>query len=152
MLIFDLDGTLIDSRADLAKAVNLARADFGLTMLSLDDVVSMVGDGVYNLMRRAVPGLAKPEDVEKAVAAMQRHYREHLLDETCLYPGVAETLAALKSDWRLAVVTNKPEAAARHICDALGIGDCWTRYRGRPLSAAGTAAAALEMAISAVGS
>ncbi len=123
MLIFDLDGTLIDSRADLAKAVNLARADFGLATLSLDDVVSMVGDGVHNLMRRAVPGLAKPEDVEKAVAAMQRHYREHLLDQTRLYPGVAETLAALKPDWRLAVVTNKPEPAAQHICDALGIGD-----------------------------
>jgi len=126
MLIFDLDGTLIDSRADLAKAVNLARADFGLATLSLDDVVSMVGDGVHNLMRRAVPGLAKPEDVEKAVAAMQRHYREHLLDQTRLYPGVAETLAALKPDWRLAVVTNKPEPAAQHICDAWASAICWT--------------------------
>lgn len=123
ILIFDLDGTLIDSRADLASAVNLTRADFGLAALPLADVTVMVGDGVYNLMQRAVPGLLRPQDIEEAVAAMQRHYREHLLDQTFLYPGVAATLAALKPDWRLAVVTNKPETAARSLCDALGIGD-----------------------------
>ena len=122
ILIFDLDGTLVDSRADLVDAVNLTRADFGLAPLPLADVIAMVGDGVYNLMTRAVPDLARPHDIEEAVAAMQRHYRDHLLDQTRLYPGVASTLAALKPDWRLAVVTNKPEAAAQRICAALGIG------------------------------
>lgn len=122
-LIFDLDGTLIDSRADLTCAVNLTRADFGLAPLALAAVTSLVGDGIYNLMNRALSDLAKPWDLEEAVAAMQRHYRDHMLDQTCLYPGVETTLRVLKDDWRLAVVTNKPEAEARKLCAATGLGE-----------------------------
>lgn len=123
ILIFDLDGTLIDSRADLALAINLMRADFGLPPFSLDTVVSMVGDGIQRLMTRALHDLHTPWEMETAVAAMRRHYQDHLLDETKLYPHVAETLAILKNNWRLAVATNKTTSEAKKICQQLGIAD-----------------------------
>lgn len=120
-VLFDLDGTLVDSRADLATAVNLVRADFGLEPISVDRVVSYVGDGVRTLLARALADLPGA-DLTEAVARMRGHYLAHMLDETLPYPGVAEGLARLAAaGFVLGVVTNKVEEPARHICAALGL-------------------------------
>ena len=120
-LILDLDGTLIDSRADLALAVNLTRAELGLETLPQAQVVSYVGEGVRKLLIRAIP--ERPECLEQALALNQRHYRAHLLDHTALYPGVAAALETLqRRGTRLMVVTNKPREFTDLILDGLGIG------------------------------
>lgn len=118
--LFDLDGTLIDSREDLALAVNLTRQDFGLLPKSTPEVVACVGEGVRALIERAIP--EKPELWKAMLECQRAHYLAHCLDNTKLYPGTAEMLATLRAEgWRLAVVTNKPGPVTRHILDGLGI-------------------------------
>lgn len=115
--LLDLDGTLVDSREDLWRAINHALARVGLPPRSLEEVTSFVGEGAAKLVARA---LAPREDLlEPALAAWWEHYRIHLLDSTRLYPGVAEALAG--AGRRLAVLTNKPGAMARQILDGLGL-------------------------------
>lgn len=118
--LFDLDGTLVDSRADLALAVNLTRQDFGLPPRSLDEVVACVGEGVRVLIERSCP--ERPELWDEMLVRQRQHYRAHLLDRTALYPGVAATLEALAgAGWRLGVVTNKPSPVTLPILEGLGI-------------------------------
>jgi phosphoglycolate phosphatase len=121
--IFDLDGTLVDSRHDLATAVNLMRRDLGLPGLSLETVVGFVGDGMRRLVERALRAApASTADVDQAIALLRGHYSEHLLDQTVLYPGVLASLEALsRHPGHLAIVTNKPTEPARRICAGLGI-------------------------------
>ena len=117
--LFDLDGTLIDSRADLACAVNLTRKDFGLPPLPLDSVTCCVGHGVANLLLSTIPELPAAE-IDNTLAIYRAHYRAHLLDETRAYPGIPELLQHLRADGhRLAVVTNKGRAASLAILDGL---------------------------------
>ena len=113
-ILFDLDGTLIDSAADLAMAVNLTRRDFGLPPKSLPEVISAVGNGVRKLLERTIPECA--DRMEELLARQRKHYGDHLLDQTALYPGVEETLRRLAgAGHRLGVVTNKPAAAISSI-------------------------------------
>jgi phosphoglycolate phosphatase len=113
-LIFDLDGTLVDSRRDLCTAVNLTRADHGLEPLPADLVTSYVGNGAAKLVERSFRGSGI--DVSAALSQYKAHYAEHLADETTCYPGVQATLRQLYSAGiRCAVVTNKPEDATREI-------------------------------------
>jgi phosphoglycolate phosphatase len=124
-VLFDLDGTLVDSRADLALGVNLTRADLGLPPLEAHQVMGFVGDGVRKLLARALPEC--PERLEEALRLNSGHYGDHLLDATVLYPGVAEALDRLRSrGWGLAVVTNKPREFALPILKGLGIADRFT--------------------------
>ena len=120
-LLFDLDGTLIDSTADLAASGNWLRVEHGLPAHPTATIASFVGDGVESLVRRL---LEKPEgDVEAVVEAFKLHYHAHCLDETRLYPGVGATLEALQArGFVMAVVTNKPERISRRILDGLGVG------------------------------
>lgn len=119
-ILFDLDGTLIDSAADLAMAVNLTRRDFGLPPKSLPEVISAVGNGVRKLLERTIPECA--DRMEELLARQRKHYGDHLLDQTALYPGVEETLRRLAgAGHRLGVVTNKPAAATHAILEGLGI-------------------------------
>lgn len=120
-LLFDLDGTLIDSTADLASSGNWLRVKHGLPAHSVEKVASFVGDGIEALCRRL---LERPEGpIEAAVDEFKHHYHEHCLDETKLYPGVAATLEALQArGYMMAVVTNKPERISKHILDGLGVG------------------------------
>jgi len=120
-IFFDLDGTLIDSRADLATAVNLTRREFGLPDLPAGLVASYVGDGLRRLVARAMPErFARLDD---AVTCARTLYGAHLLDRTTLYPGVADALRMLGAHgWKLAVVTNKPCEFIRPILDGLGVG------------------------------
>ncbi|MGH9469005.1 MAG: HAD family hydrolase [Terriglobia bacterium] len=118
LIIFDLDGTLIDSQADLASSVNATRARLGLPDLSEQVITSYVGNGVPALVRRALGGGASEAEIQFAVAFFLEHYRLHMLDHTHLYPGVRETLAALASR-RMAVLTNKPVNFSRAILAGL---------------------------------
>lgn len=119
-ILFDLDGTLIDSRADLALAVNLTRADLGLAPLPQAQVVGYVGEGVRRLVSRAIPEC--PERLEEALGINQRHYQAHLLDQTVLYPGVMEALERFRRRGTpMMVVTNKPSAFTGRILEGLGV-------------------------------
>lgn len=121
-LLFDLDGTLIDSTADLVGSGNGLRARVGFPPLDAAVIASYVGDGVEALVRRL---LVLPEgDVRGHVEAFMLHYREHCLDGTRLYDGVEPALRALAArGYRLAVVTNKPERVSRRILGGLGVDD-----------------------------
>lgn len=119
-LLFDLDGTLIDSTADLVASGNWLRVREGLAALEPGRVTSYVGDGVEALVRRL---LERPEGgVQEDIEAFMHHYREHCLDATHLHTGVAATLEALQArGYVMAVVTNKPERVSRRILNGLGV-------------------------------
>ena len=113
-IIFDLDGTLIDSRKDLTTAINLMRAEYHLPPLALEAVTGFVGDGARKLVERSLQGTTL--DPAAALARFKHHYDLHIADETCCYPGVEETLRVLQSRRvRCAIITNKPEAATRTV-------------------------------------
>jgi phosphoglycolate phosphatase len=123
LLIFDLDGTLIDSRLDLAQAVNAARAHMGAPLLENDLVCSYVGNGAPVLMRRAMGEQASEAEVQEALEFFLQYYRGHALDHTTLYPGVRESLDRLRAAGkRMAVLTNKPVELSRAIVSGLGVG------------------------------
>ena len=122
LLIFDLDGTLVDSKTDLALSVNAVREMMGLGALPHDLITSYVGRGVTVLIRRALGEDATDETVAKATALFLSYYREHMLDHTVMYPGVRETLEAL-SQCRLAVLTNKPVKFSREMLARLGVAE-----------------------------
>lgn len=131
LLVFDLDGTLIDSSLDLALAVNATRAQAGLDPLSLDQVSSYVGNGAEMLIRRALGPGASDGEVTSGLLFFLRYYREHMLVHTQLYPGVREAL----EEWRslgkaMAVLTNKPVVFSRDLVAGLGLGGFFARVYG----------------------
>src|SRR6202035_592431 len=95
VLIFDLDGTLIDSKLDLALSVNAMLEHMGRLPLPHETVYSYVGDGAPLLVRRALGEVSTDDEVEKGLAYFLSYYREHMLDNTVPYPGVREGLALL---------------------------------------------------------
>ena len=117
LAIFDLDGTLVDSREDLFRAVEHALVSLGLPPRTLEEVTGFVGEGAARLVARSVA----PNDhlLEPALAAWRAHYAAHLLDHTLLYPGVASALVSARC--ALAVHTNKPGDMARRILEGLGV-------------------------------
>src|SRR5947208_16891206 len=118
---FDLDGTLIDSRADLTAAVNHVLRGLGLAELPPATLYRYVGDGARVLVERAL-GPEHQDRLEAAVEAFMAYYAAHLLDATRPYPGVEEALAALAARGvACSVLTNKPEAMSRAILDGLGL-------------------------------
>jgi phosphoglycolate phosphatase len=120
VLIFDLDGTLVDSKKDLSSSVNHVRATFHLPPLTEHEISSFIGDGAQMLIQRALGADAAPADVHSGLQLFLSYYRDHMLDESALYPGVYETLGRL-SDFRLAVLTNKPIRFSRTMLEGLGI-------------------------------
>lgn len=123
LLIFDLDGTLVDSRLDLAASVNHALRRMGLAPLSVETVAGFVGDGVQALLTRALTaarGAADPAEVEAGLQVFREHYATHLLDATRAYPGVPEALQALGHK-AMAIATNKPRTYALAILEGLGL-------------------------------
>jgi phosphoglycolate phosphatase len=119
LAVFDLDGTLVDSKRDLCLAVNHALRVVGLPERSLEEVSSFVGEGAARLVERAVAPRLDLRD--RALAAWREHYQEHLLDHTVLFPGIAALLA--RARFALAVHTNKPGQMARKILGGLGVGE-----------------------------
>jgi len=122
LLIFDLDGTLIDSRQDLVNAVNQARAELGLPPIPDQLIASYVGDGAPVLIRRALGPEADEQDVQRALQFFLDYYAEHKLDFTRAYPGVEEALGRLASlQMKMAVLTNKPVGISQAILEGLGL-------------------------------
>lgn len=120
-LVFDLDGTLIDSRRDITTAINRMRGELGLTAIPLAAVVMMVGEGARLLVERALGPGFPPDQVDQALARYLHHYGEVCLDETAPYPGIEEMLVALGPRYPLALLSNKGEALSRRILDGLGL-------------------------------
>src|SRR6266545_422707 len=109
LVIFDLDGTLIDSKLDLAQSVNATRCHLGMQPLDNETVYSYVGNGAPVLIRRVLGDEASEATVQEALEYFLEFYRDHMLDFTVLYPGVQEALGRLRdSGVQMAVLTNKP--------------------------------------------
>jgi len=126
LFIFDLDGTLINSRADIALSLNFALERLHLPTLPENLIADFVGDGVSKLVQRAIHAStgSDPADyqAEALIALFQEEYNLHLLDQTRLFPGTEDALDRLA--WaHFAVVSNKPESFSRRILDGLGIGN-----------------------------
>lgn len=122
LVIFDLDGTLIDSKLDLVHSVNAARGLMNLPPISDALVSSYVGNGAPVLMRRALGPEASEADVARGLEFFLAYYRAHMLDNTRLYPGVREALDRLRdTDAKMAVLTNKPVRFSRSIVEGLGL-------------------------------
>lgn len=120
LILCDLDGTLIDSREDLAAGVNLMRADFGLSKLPTDSVVSFIGNGVKKLLERSLMGSGV--DVEKALPVFKKYYHENMFVKTMLYPTVSEGLERIhKHGLKIALTSNKHEEACHEILLHFGI-------------------------------
>jgi phosphoglycolate phosphatase len=131
LLVFDLDGTLIDSALDLALSVNAACVQMGYPELEHETVFSYVGDGAPMLIKRSLGKGAPQADVDDALQLFLGHYREHMLDNTRLYPGVLESLDAFRAAGKkLAVLTNKPERFSRRIIDGLELTDYFFQVYG----------------------
>ena len=131
LIIFDLDGTLVDSRLDLAGAVNATRRHMGMEALANEQVYTYVGNGAPMLVRRALGEGATEPQVQEALEFFLEYYREHDLDHTVLYPGVKESLDRLRgAGKRMAVLTNKPVRMSRHIVEGLGVGEHFFRVYG----------------------
>ena len=130
LFIFDLDGTLIDSKLDLVHAVNATRVHMGETPLADELISSYVGNGAPVLIQRVFPGATETQ-LAIALRYFLDYYRDHMLEYTVLYPGVRETLEKLDNGQRrLAVLTNKPVRISGAILDGLGVGKHFFRVYG----------------------
>ena len=136
LVIFDLDGTLIDSRLDLVHSVNAALRHIERPELPDDVIASYVGDGAPILIQRALGAEAGDQTlVRKGLEFFLSYYREHKLDHTTVYPGIPEVLAAIRNSpngdpRKMAVLTTKPVIPSRAIVDALGLGQFFSQVYG----------------------
>ena len=141
LVIFDLDGTLIDSRRDLVHSVNAALRHIGRPELPDDVIAGYVGDGAPVLIQRALGGESTDDAlVRKGLEFFLAYYREHKLDHTTVYMGMAEALAAIQKavpsatgngqTRRMAVLSNKPVNPSRAIVEALGLGPFFSQVYG----------------------
>jgi phosphoglycolate phosphatase len=122
LIVFDLDGTLIDSRRDLADAANALIVECGGTPLSEDAIGRMVGEGAAMLVRRVLQA-ARVGDARTAVARFLEIYDAHLLNHTRLYEGMADVVRLARRHARVAVLTNKPTQPSERILAGLGVRD-----------------------------
>ena len=135
LLVFDLDGTLIDSRLDLIHSVNAMLLHIGRPELDGDMIASYVGDGAPALVRRALGDTDDEALLRAALEYFLGYYRLHKLDHTTVYAGIPEVLARLANSSngvqrQMAVLSNKPVNSSRHIVRALGLGDFFVRVYG----------------------
>jgi phosphoglycolate phosphatase len=136
LVIFDLDGTLIDSRLDLVHSVNATLRHMKRPELPDDVIASYVGDGAPALIQRALGDEADDEKlVRSGLEYFLAYYREHKLDHTHLYDGIVEALATIQDSHngrprKMAVLTNKPVHPSRAIVEALGLGNFFARVYG----------------------
>jgi phosphoglycolate phosphatase len=135
LLVFDLDGTLIDSGADLCASVNAMLHHFGRAPLPQAVISTYIGDGVARLVSRALGEPVEAAYLESAVAYFLDYYREHKLDHTYVYPGVFASLDSLRFEpagapRSMAVLTNKPIGPSLAICEALGLSPYFFRIYG----------------------
>jgi phosphoglycolate phosphatase len=121
-LIFDLDGTLIDSKRDLIRSVNAMLLETGREKLTEETISGYIGHGAPLLVSRALGGDAKEEELRRSLQFFLAYYEEHKLDTTSAYPGVVEAIAELdRKQVPMAVLTNKPVRISVRILEALGL-------------------------------
>ena len=135
LLVFDLDGTLIDSGADLCASVNAMLLHFGRTPLPEPVIATYIGDGAVKLVARALGEPVENLILDEAVTYFLDYYREHKLDKTYVYPGVFPALDSLRNSMprsarAMAILTNKPIGPTQAICDALGLSPFFFRIYG----------------------
>src|ERR1051325_8000787 len=136
LVIFDLDGTLIDSRLDLVHSVNAALRHIGRPELPEHVIASYVGDGAPALIQRALGGEQVPDAiVRKGLEFFLSYYKEHKLDHTTVYQGIQDALVSIQQcgngvPRKMAVLTNKPVHASRAIVQALGLGQFFAQVYG----------------------
>lgn len=119
-VVFDLDGTLLDTLEDLASSTNYALGQFGFPLRSIDEVRSFVGNGVRKLIERSLPTAVDERTVDAVLDCFKQHYVGHCQVKTCLYPGVQQLLSVLKSKgYKLAIVSNKLQS---------GVDELYKRY------------------------
>lgn len=129
-VIFDLDGTLLNTLEDLADSVNHIMALHGFPERTVDEIRSFIGNGIPTLIRRSVPAGTDEATAEICTAEMKEYYKAHARIKTEPYDGIAELLSGLKRrNIRTAVVTNKAEPAAKILCDEI-FGDMFTAVIG----------------------
>jgi len=131
LVIFDLDGTLVDSAPDIVWALGAALTEAGVEPPPLDQAKAMVGDGARTLIERALARAGAVRDVDALLARFVAHYRHHLCVDSRLYPGIPEALERLRrAGVRSAVVTNKPGSLARGLLGQLGLTPLFTAIVG----------------------
>ena len=125
-ILWDLDGTLLDTLEDLADAVNFALGEFGYPTRSVEEVRCFVGNGARRLIELSLPGREDDPDVDEALAYYQQYYKAHSRVKTKPYPGVFEALTAIRAKYPVAIVSNKPDAATKALCKEY-FGDVYAR-------------------------
>lgn len=131
LIVFDLDGTLIDSAQDLAISMNATRQHFALPPIDPKLIASYVGNGAALLVKRALPADATEEFNKTALSYFVKYYRAHALEHTRLYDGVREALEQIAAQGHaMAVLTNKPVRISRDILIALGISQHFQQVYG----------------------
>ena len=121
LFLFDLDGTLIDSKQDIASSVNFTMAKLGLAPLAEDLIYSFVGNGVTPLIQQTMEAASASGGPDQALEIFRKHYDEHLLDATEVFPGVREILKRFEGKTKV-VVTNKSQAFSEKILRGLDLG------------------------------
>jgi phosphoglycolate phosphatase len=119
-LIFDLDGTLIDSQRDLIRSVNAMLQDMGREQLHEDTISGYIGHGAPQLVGKALGNNATEAERERALKFFLAYYEDHKMDSTCAYPGVPEALERLAA-FPMAILTNKPVRVSKRILEELGL-------------------------------
>ncbi|HTZ58166.1 MAG TPA: HAD-IA family hydrolase [Acidobacteriaceae bacterium] len=130
LLVFDLDGTLIDSGADLCASVNAMLAHFGRPALPQAVISTYIGDGAARLVSRSLGDPGDSAFLDSALTYFLDYYREHKLDRTYVYPGVFPSLESVRPQRSMAVLTNKPINPSIAICEALGLSPYFFRIIG----------------------
>lgn len=120
LIIFDLDGTLIDSSIDITNAINYSIEPYGGRLLTADETISLVGEGMTRLIEKLMEMNDITADRDVILDRFVEHYASHLTDNSPAYPGVNETLKAL-SGYKKAVISNKRETLSQRILDELGL-------------------------------
>lgn len=119
-IIFDMDGTLLNTLEDLTDSVNFALGSFSMPQRSIDEVRAFIGNGVTMLVKRSVPTGTDSEKTEKVFSCFREHYLKNMRNKTAPYEGVTEMLENLKkSGYKTGVVSNKLDSAVKELCDEL---------------------------------
>ena len=115
-ILFDLDGTLLDTLEDLTDSVNFAMEQFGCPKRSISHVRSIVGNGALQLVALALPGTPEDPDPREVLQVYKKHYDAHCRCKTAPYPGIPEVLAEISKKHPVGIVSNKPDIAVRALC------------------------------------
>ena len=115
-ILFDLDGTLLDTLDDLLDATNYALAHHGYPPRTRSELRRFVGNGAMNQIRLSLPEGCSPEEVQTVLDTYKPYYTAHCQNKTAPYPGIPEALAELKAKYPIAIVSNKPDAAVKALC------------------------------------